>query len=69
MIYLVTGEEILNTYLLGAFSSRDEAEKQKNRLEEKVKERYMISLIKFKIVEIPFNNTEWIDKSLELSFE
>ena len=66
MIYLVTGEEILRTYLLGAFSTKEEAEKQKNRLEEKAKE-YMISLIKFNVVEVPFNNTEWIDKSLESS--
>lgn len=66
MIYLVTGEEIFRTYLLGAFSTKEEAEKQKNRLEEKSKE-YMISLIKFNVVEVPFDSTEWIDKSLESS--
>jgi len=69
MVYLVTGSEFLKTYILGAFSTREEAEKQIKRIEDALKKQYVICMTKFEVIEVPFDSTEWIDKSLEQSLK
>lgn len=65
MIYLLVGEELLKTYILGGFSKKEDAEEQLNRLEEKIKECFMISFVKFKIIDVPFNSIENVDETLK----
>ena len=64
-VYLLVAKEFLQSGILGVFSKREDAEKQKARCEKINNSPKVFSMTTFEIFEVPFDSTEIIDKNIE----
>ena len=63
-VYVLVVSEFMESCILGIFSKKEDAEKQKFRIEKIIKDQALFSMAKYTIVECPFNSTELIDEGL-----
>ena len=64
-VYVLVVTTFLNSSIAGIYSKRDDAEKQKSRIEKITKSPAVFSMSKCDILEVPFDSTELVDEGIE----